>query len=313
MEGSSSNSYMRLLPRETLKAIGRLELIARTPKEGFITGRHKSPNKGFSSEFAEHRPYSLGDDLRNLDWRVLGRTDRLYVKEFVEETNMRATILLDCSGSMSFTGDSAAEAFGHRLSKFDYARAIAASLSYILINQQDAAGSVLFDSHIRSFIPARARPSQLRALLENLNANSPSQFADTNLAAIFHDIAERIPRRGLVIILSDLFDDPNNLIHALHHFRHRHHEVLLFHIMADEELTFPFSSFTEFEDLEAENTKIPLDPRTIRSNYLDQIREFLHIITTECGRLSIDYVPLNTKRPYELALAEYLRARRSPK
>ena len=308
---SSTDIIAQLLPPDTLKAIGRLELIARTPKEGFVTGRHKSPNKGFSVEFAEHRAYVPGDDLRNLDWRVLGRTDRLYVKEFVEETNMRATILLDASGSMAFTGDEAAMLDGRRLSKFDYARHLAASLAYLLISQQDAAGSVVFDSSVRSFLPARARPSQLRVILDDLATREPG--AETDLAGVFHDIAERIPRRGMVIILSDLFDDPRRLVRALHHFRHRRHEVILFHVMAEEELTFPFSSFAEFIDLEAEGAHVPVDPRAVRAAYLDQVRAFLHILTTECGRLSIDYVPMNTKRPYALALAEYLRARHAPR
>lgn len=308
---TTNTDYMRLLPGYGLKAIGRLELLARTAKEGFITGRHRSPNKGFSVEFAEHRQYVAGDDLRNLDWRVLGRTDRLYVKEFVEETNMRATILVDASGSMGYAGDTAAQVNGRCLTKFEYAQYLAASLTYILINQQDAVGSVVFDSKIRTYLPARARPSQLRVVLEDLEKKTPGD--DTDLAGVFHDIAERIPRRGMVIIISDLFDDPQRLVQALHHFRHRHHEVLLFHVMAEEELTFPFNAFSEFIDLETPDTKIPLDPRTIRASYLDQVREFLKIITTECGRLSIDYIPMNTKRPYEVALAEYLRNRRCPK
>ncbi|MBQ6924582.1 MAG: DUF58 domain-containing protein [Kiritimatiellae bacterium] len=303
--------YMRLLPGDSLKAIGRLELLARTPKEGFVTGRHRSPNKGFSVEFAEHRPYSAGDDLRNLDWRVLGRTDRLYVKEFVEETNMRATILVDASGSMGYAGEAAAKRNDRCLSKFEYAQHLAAALTYLLINQQDAVASVVFDSAIRSYIPARARPSQLRIVLDDLASRKPGD--DTDLAGVFHDIAERIPRRGMVIIVSDLFDDPRRLVQALHHFRHRHHEVLLFHVMAEEELTFPFNGFLEFRDLENAENRIPLDPRAIRASYLDQVRAFLKIISTECGRLSIDYVPMNTRRPYEEALAEYLRNRRAPR
>jgi uncharacterized protein (DUF58 family) len=295
----------KLLPASTLKAIGRLELLARTPKEGFVTGRHRSPNKGCSVEFAEHRPYVPGDDTRNLDWRVLGRTDRLYVKEFVEETNMRATIIVDASGSMGYAGEAAAKRDGRFPTKFEYARYLAASLAYILINQQDAVGTVVFDSKIRSYIPARARPSQLRIVLEELDKNDPGD--ETNLAGVLHDIAERIPRRGMVIIISDLFDDPVNLVQALHHFRHRHHEVRLFHVMADEELTFPFDGFLEFRDLEVADNKLHIDPRAIRASYLDQVREFLRIISAECGRLAIDYVPMNTKRPYEEALAEYLR------
>ena len=308
---TSDTDYMRLLPGESLKAIGRLELLARTPKEGFVTGRHRSPNKGFSVEFAEHRPYSAGDDLRNLDWRVLGRTDRLYVKEFVEETNMRATILVDASGSMGYAGEAAAKRDDRFPTKFEYAQYLAASLTYLLINQQDAVGSVVFDSKIQSYIPARARPSQLRIVLGDLEKRKPGE--DTDLAGVFHDIAERIPRRGMVIIISDLFDDPRRLVQALHHFRHRHHEVLLFHVMAEEELTFPFNGFLEFRDLENLENRVPIDPRAIRASYLDQVREFLKIVSTECGRLSIDYIPMNTRRPYEEALAEYLRNRRAPR
>ena len=308
---TDGTDYMRLLPGESLKAIGRLELLARTPKEGFVTGRHRSPNKGFSVEFAEHRQYAPGDDLRNLDWRVLGRTDRLYVKEFVEETNMRATILVDASGSMGYAGESAAKREGRFLTKFEYAQYLAAALTYLLINQQDAVGSVVFDSQVKSYIPARARPSQLRIVLEDLAGRSPGD--DTDLAGVFHDIAERIPRRGMVFIISDLFDDPRRLVQALHHFRHRHHEVVVLHVMAEEELSFPFEGFLEFRDLEAPDNKLHIDPRAIRASYLDQVREFIRIISTECGRLSIDYVPVNTKRPYEEALAEYLRNRRAPR
>lgn len=303
--------YMSLLPDDRLRTFGRLELLARTPKEGFITGRHRSPNKGFSSEFAEHRPYAAGDDLRHLDWRVLARTDRLYVKEFVEETNMRATILVDASGSMAYAGEAASPLGGHPLSKFEYARYLASALTYVLINQQDAVGSVVFDSAIREYLPAHARPSQLRVLLEGLVKASPG--ADTDLAAVFHDIAERIPRSGMVVIISDLLDDPGKLVRALFHFRHRRHEVILFHVMAEEELTFPFRNFTEFLDLEDPGGRVPVDPGALRASYLDQVREFLRIMAGECGRLSVDYVPVNTKRPYEQVLAEYLRSRRAPK
>ena len=298
--------YMRLLPGDSLKAIGRLELLARTPKEGFVTGRHRSPNKGFSVEFAEHRPYSAGDDLRNLDWRVLGRTDRLYVKEFVEETNMRATILVDASGSMGYAGEAAAKRNDRCLTKFEYAQHLAAALTYLLINQQDAVASVVFDSAIRSYIPARARPSQLRIVLDDLASRKPGD--DTDLAGVFHDIAERIPRRGMVIIVSDLFDDPRRLVQAPHHLRPRHHGAY-----RDVDGIDRFNGFLEFRDLENAENRIPLDPRAIRASYLDQVRAFLKIISTECGRLSIDYVPMNTRRPYEEALAEYLRNRRAPR
>ncbi len=307
----STPGYMRLLPPESVRAIGRFELLARGPMEGFITGRHKSPHKGFSVEFAEHRAYAAGDDLRTLDWRVLARTDRLYVKQYIEETNMRATVLLDASGSMAYRGEAAAPFNGRPLSKFDYAQYIAAALTYLLIGQQDAVGLVTFDTKTRTYLPARARPSQVRLVLEEIDRTEPG--GETSVAEVFHTIAERIPRRGLVIILSDLFDDPRHLTEALYHFRHRRHDVVLMHIMADEELTFPFSSFSEFRDLERPGQRVNLDPRSIRANYLERVRAFLREITAECDRLKIDYVPLNTRRPYDLALAEYLRARHTPR
>lgn len=300
-------SYMRFLPPDTLARLGRCEVLARGVVEGFISGKHKSPFKGFSVEFAEHRQYAPGDDLRNLDWRVLARKDRYYIKQYIEETNMRATLLLDASGSMAYAGDAAARREGVPLSKFAYAQYLAAVLGYLLIGQQDAAGLVTFDTALRAYLPARARTSQVRSILETLERTEPG--GETGLSDVFHDIAERIPRRGLVIILSDLYDDPAALINALHHFRYRRHDVLLFHIVADEELTFPFETYTKFRDLELSGNLLPIDPRTIRVAYLDQMRRFLEEIESACGRLKIHYVRMNTRVPYDEALAAHLSAR----
>jgi len=299
---------MRFLPPEAIAKLGRCELLARGVVEGFISGKHKSPFKGFSVEFAEHRQYAPGDDLRNLDWRVLARKDRYYIKQYVEETNMRATILLDASGSMAYDGDLAAPRDGRPCSKFLYAQHIAAMLGYLLVGQQDAAGLVTFDTKLRSYLPARARPSQIRAILETLEKTEPG--GETGLADIFHDIAERVPRRGLVVILSDLYDDPEALIQALFHFRYRRHEVLLFHVVAEEELTFPFDSFTKFRDLERSENLLPIDPRTIRATYLERMGKFLEDIESACGRMKIDYVRMNTREPYDEALSAYLMKRR---
>ena len=304
----SSPSYMRFLPPEALAKLGRCELLARGVVEGFVSGRHKSPFKGFSVEFAEHRQYAPGDDLRSLDWRVLARKDRYYIKQYIEETNMRATLLLDASGSMAYAGDAAAPRGGKPCSKFAYAQHIAAILGYLLIGQQDAAGLVTFDTRLRTYLPARARASQIRGILEALDATEPG--GETGLADIFHDIAERIPRRGLVVILSDLFDDPEALIKALHHFRYRRHEVLLFHVVAEEELTFPFDAYTKFRDLEQRENVLPIDPRTIRATYLERMNRFLADIESACGRLKIDYVRMNTRVPYDEALSSYLMKRR---
>ncbi|MDA3926252.1 MAG: DUF58 domain-containing protein [Kiritimatiellae bacterium] len=300
-------SYMQYLPQGALAKLGRFEVKARGMMQGFISGRHKSPYKGFSVEFAEHRQYVAGDDLRNLDWRVLGRKDRYYIKQYIEETNLRATLLVDASGSMAYKGDCAAECYDKSYTKFDYARHMAAMLSYLLIGQQDAAGLVTFDTELRSYVPARARTSQVRTILETLENCQPG--GETGLANIFHDIAERIPRRGLVIIFSDLYDDPEALIKALHHFRYRRHEVILFHIVADEEINFPFDSFTKFKDLENESNRLPIDPRTIRATYLKRMSSFLKEIEDACGRMKIDYACMNTNVPYDEALAAYLMKR----
>ena len=304
----SAPSYMQFLPPEALAKLGRCELLARGMVEGFVSGKHKSPFKGFSVEFSEHRQYAQGDDLRNLDWRVLARKDRYYIKQYIEETNLRATLLLDASGSMAYAGAQAALRNGKPCSKFAYAQYVAAMLGYLLIGQQDAAGLVTFDTKLRTYLPARARASQVRGILETLEKTEPG--GETGLADIFHDIAERIPRRGLVVVLSDLYDEPAALITALHHFRYRRHEVLLFHVVADEELTFPFDTFTKFRDLEQMENLLPIDPRTIRAAYLERMNRFLAEIESACGRMKIDYVRLNTRVPYDEALAAYLMKRR---
>ncbi len=299
--------YMRLLPPWLIGRIGHLDLLARGVVEGFITGRHRSPHKGFSVEFAEHRQYTPGDDLRALDWRVYGKTDRFYIKEFLEETNMRVTILLDCSGSMRYTGDAAAEVDGRRLSKFDYGRHLAAALTYLLVNQQDAVGLVTFDTKIRRYLSARAQASQVRRILEELHATEAG--GETAMAPILHEIAERVHRRGMVIVISDLFDNAAEVVKALHHFHYNRHEIMIMHTMADEELTFPFNAFTHFKDLEPGDLMLQIDPKTIRARYLDRMRQFVDEIQGGCGRLKADYVPMSTKLPFDKALVDYLSRR----
>jgi uncharacterized protein (DUF58 family) len=284
-------------------------LLARQTVEGFISGRHKSPYRGYSAEFAEHREYTPGDDLRDLDWQVYGKTDRYYIKQYIEETNLRATILLDASGSMAYRGDSAAKHQGKPLSKFEYARFLAASLVRLLLNQQDAVGLVTFDSSIRRYIPSRTRTNHMSVLLEEMfNTTSGEESA---LAPVFHEVAERVHRRGLLIIISDCFDNPAELLKALHHFRFRKHEVILMHVMADEELTFPFQQWSQFRDLELAGGPLELDPESMRSAYLAEVRGFLDAIEKGCGEMHIDYVPFSTKQDFDLALASYLAHRKS--
>jgi len=301
--------YMRLLDPEALAKVHRLELIARGVVEGFVSGKHKSPYKGFSVEFAEHnRQYVPGDDMRDLDWRVYGKSDRYYVKQYIEETNLRATILVDASGSMKYVGSQAAKHSGERLSKFRYAQYLTASLAHLMIHQQDAVGLVTFDTELRRYIPARSRSSHLRVLLAELNATAPGE--ETALAPIFHDVAERINRRGLVVIISDLFDELDPLLQALHHFRYRKHEVLLLHVVAEEELTFPFDQWSVFKDLERGSRRVQLDPRSVRAEYLDRVRKHIRRLEMGCGQMGVDYVPTVTNQPFDVALAQYLAHRR---
>ena len=300
-------TYMRLLPDEAASTFARLELLARAKKQGAMSGRHTSPNKGFSVVFAEHRQYFPGDDIRDIDWRVFAKSDRYYIKQYIEETNLRATVVLDASGSMNYRGEQSSPVGGRPVSKFEYARYLAAGLSYLMIRQQDAVGLVTFDDRIRSYVKAASRPSQVRLVLGELDRTEPGK--DTRLASTLHEVAERIPSRGLVVILSDCLEPAAPLVEALHHFRYRNHEVVLFHIMAEEELTFPFGQSQEFRDLEGVGARLKVDPRTIRAAYLQRVKEHVQKLDSACGRLQADYVPLSTKMPYTRAMADFLARR----
>jgi len=291
-----------------------MELIARGVVEGFVPGKHRSPYKGFSVEFAEHRQYVPGDDIADLDWRVLARSDRYYVKEYIEETNLRATILVDCSGSMKYAGKQAtAGDVGGRgpapLSKFHYAQHLAACLMYLLIRQQDAVGLVTLDTEIRRYVPARARASHMRILLSELAQTEPG--GETRLAPIFHDVAERVHRRGLVIVISDLLDDAGALLEALHHFRYRKHEVIVLHVLAEEELTFDFNRLTEFRDLEVAGHHLQIDPRSLRKAYLERLSRHIRRLEVGCGQMRVDYTGISTAKPFADALAAFLGRRRA--
>lgn len=303
-------TWMRLLPDEIAATLSRMEFLARAKKQGAMSGRHTSPNKGFSVVFAEHRQYMPGDDIRDLDWRVFAKSDRYYIKQYIEETNLRATIVLDCSGSMKYRGEQACELGGKKLTKFEYAQHLAAALAYMMVKQQDAVGLVTFDDKIQSYIKAASRPSQVRLILSELDKAAPGN--DTRLATTLHEVAERIPSRGLVIIISDCFESAAQIIESFHHFKFRSHELVLFHVMAEEELTFPFSQSQEFKDLEASGARIKVDPRTIRAAYLQKVKEHVSALEKACGQMQADYVPLTTKSMFVKAVANFL-ARRAKK
>jgi uncharacterized protein (DUF58 family) len=300
---------MKWLPPKATATISRCEFFGRVKKSGFITGRHRGAKKGNSVEFAEHRQYMPGDDLRSLDWKVLGRKDRLYIRQYEEETNLRTTILLDCSGSMAYDGEAAAELDGRRLSKFDYARYLTAGLTYMLAGQQDAVGLVTFDTKIREYLPAKSSASQTRRILELIDKAKAGD--ETDPAPVINDIAERIPSRGLVVGISDLFtSDQDALIKALHHFSYRNHEIVVMHVLAEEELTFNFDGHVHFDNLEGPEDMM-LDAKSIRAGYLEQVNAFLRKVGDGVRKMGADYVPMNTKIPFDKALVEYLARRRS--
>jgi uncharacterized protein (DUF58 family) len=286
-----------------LAKYGRLTMVARTVVEGFLTGVHKSPYKGFSVEFAEHRQYYPGDEIRHIDWRAFGKTDRYYIKEYEEETNLKAYLLVDASGSMAYRGE--------HLSKFQYAQYIAASLAYLMLHQLDAVGLITHDTRVRQLLPPRASSKHLLHLLRVLEGTEPG--GETSLAPLWHELAGQLKRRGMVIILSDCFDALGPLMRALRHFRHRRHEVILFHILAPEEIEFPFRKWTQFRNLESLGHKLLVDPRRLRQEYLENFNHFCAQLRRQAGQMQIDYHQMRTDEPVDRALGIYLTKRQSRK
>jgi uncharacterized protein (DUF58 family) len=283
---------------EGLARVGHMELVARQVVEGFLTGRHRSPYHGFSVEYLDHRPYTPGDDLRGIDWKILARTDKYHVKLFEDETNLRAHILLDCSKSMAFQSGG--------VSKLTYGSYLTAALAYLMLHQNDAVGFVLFDSEVRQYLPPKARPTQFRRVLELLDHSHSRE--DTDVGAVLHDIAERIHRRGLVIVISDLIDDEAKIANGLQHFRHNNHEVIVFHVMDEAELTFPYDRLTRFKDMEGAG-RLVANPKNLRNRYLARIGTFIDTLKTACFERGISYNLANTKEPYDHFLAAYLEKR----
>jgi len=284
----------------TLTKIGRLDIIARLVVEGYITGRHRSPYHGFSVEFADHREYVPGDDIKHVDWRAYAKSDRYYIKQYEEETNLRSTLLLDTSESMKYGSGPVTKLF--------YACTLAASLAYLLIRQQDSVGLSMFDNTVHRFIPPKSTPGHMKLLLHEMSQIEPKE--KTSMDLIFHDVAERIHRRGLVVIISDLFDDPETVLMGLRHFRHNKHEVIVFHVLDDYELKFPFDDTTMFDGLEGYG-EVLTEPRSLRATYLQEVDDFVTIIRRGCRQHEIDYVQLNTSTPMDVALSAYLASRSS--
>ena len=280
--------------------LAHLDVRARLVVEGFIAGMHRSPFHGFSVEFAEHRPYMPGDPLKNLDWKVLGKSDRYLVKQYTEETNLRAHLLLDLSGSMGFRSARAA------LDKLEYGRSLAAALAWLMLGQQDAVGALLFADRPLAYVPARSVRSHLDVLLKALGSGEPQ--GRTRLGPALHELAERIKRRGLVILISDLFDRPEEVLSGLQHFRHRRHEVIVFHVLDPDEVEFPYTDTATFVDLES-GERLTTEPWEIAARYRDRLEAWRGRYARACREQRVDYVPLDTRTPFDRALLAYLEKR----
>jgi len=277
-----------------------LQLRARRIVEGYVAGLHRSPYRGFSIEFAEHREYAPGDDLRYLDWKVFGRTDKFYLKQFEDETNLIGYLVLDASESMRYQGPDSP------LSKFEYAQCLAASLAWLILQQQDAVGLVTFDDRIRAHLPPSSNASHLKHLLEVMESVTPN--ATTATGPIFHELAEKWTKRGVVVVISDLFDDVASLLAGLKHFRHRRHDVIILHVMDGAELDFPFTQPTLFRGLE-KHSEVAADPRSLRRAYHSELSRFLQAIKQGCREREMDYRQIRTDQPLDAALTAFLARR----
>ena len=289
-----------ILHAEDITSLQSLQLFARTVVEGFTTGQHASPHKGFSVEFRQHRPYVQGDEIRRLDWKIFGRTDRFYIREFDEETNLRATVVLDASGSMGYRGQKG-------ILKFDYARKLAASLAYLLMSQQDAVGLITFDSKVRDIIPCRTKITHLHLMLETMVKTEPGK--DTSLAPVLESLAQRLKRRGLVILISDFFDDPAALLRSIGVLRKKGHEIIALQLWDRDEIDFPFGNWARFENLENDDDFLLLDPATIRQRYIEVQQNFAAQLKDGFRKHQVDYLSLPTDESHSAALRSYLSLR----
>jgi len=281
---------------KVLAGISNLALRARWVVEGLLSGVHKSRAKGFSVEFEEHREYAPGDEIRRIDWKAFGKFDRYFIKEYEDETNLRAYLLLDGSASMNYASDG--------ITKFDYGCTLTASLAYLILKQQDAAGVVTFSNRIESFVPPRAKRDYLMQILHALENRGPA--GDTNVGKILDELAGQIKRRGLIILVSDLLDEPEQILKGLRQFRFKGNDVIVFHLLDPAELELPFDGNILFEDLEATSLEVIADPRAIRATYKQVVQEFITEMRKQCHDNAIDYQLISTATPLDQALASYL-------
>jgi uncharacterized protein (DUF58 family) len=294
-----ARDYKKYLNPSVISKLNSLELRARLVVEGFMVGLHKSPYHGFSVEFSEHRPYMQGDSLKDIDWKVYGRTEKFFIKQYEEETNLKSYILLDTSRSMDYASEG-------NISKLEYASTLVAGLSYLMFRQQDAVGLSLYSERINKYLPPKASKAYLQEILKSL---SETQASDkTNTASSLHSIAEKIKRRGLVIIVSDLFDDITSVLTALKHFRYKKNEVIVFQILDPMEKNFAFGNDAIFKDMETED-EITTQPYQIQKAYKEAMFEFIGRIKAECLNSNIEYNLIETSMPFDKALFSYIQKR----
>jgi uncharacterized protein (DUF58 family) len=296
---TADREQQRYLDPAIVSRLRKLDLKAKLVVEGFMTGLHRSPYHGFSVEFAEHRPYMPGDPVRNIDWKVYGKSDRYYIKQYEDETNLRSYILLDVSKSMTYAGEGA-------ISKLEYGKHLAAALAFLMLHQQDAVGLLLFDDTVRRFIPPRSAGRHLQLVLRELEHVEPG--TNTDVGTCLSSISERIRRRGLIILISDLMDDPNRVLQGLKHFRYRQHEVIVFQILDDTEWTFPFHDELGFVDLET-GEEIIAQSWVVAEEYRKKIAAWREIYRKTCGEQLIDFVPLTNQTPFDRALLRFVEKR----
>jgi uncharacterized protein (DUF58 family) len=281
---------------KVLAGIANLSLRARWVVEGIMSGIHRSRAKGFSVEFEAHREYSPGDEIRRIDWKALGKFDRYFIKEYEDETNLRAYLCLDSSASMDYASDG--------ITKYDYGCTLAASLAYLILRQQDAAGLVTFSNRIENFVPPRAKRDYMTQILQALESRGPA--GETNVGRILEEVAGQIKRRGLVVLVSDLLDEPEQILKALRLFRFKGNDVIVFHLLDPAEMDLPFEGNILFEDLETVDLRVIADPRAIRKTYQQVVEEFVATMRKQCHDSAIDYQLISTATPLDKALASYL-------
>jgi uncharacterized protein (DUF58 family) len=293
-----TEDYRKYLDPAVISRLKGIDIKARLVVEGFVSGLHRGPYKGFSVEFAEHRQYMPGDPIRYLDWKVYGKTDRFYIKEYEEETNLRAYIIMDGSGSMGYSSDG--------MTKLEYGSYLAASLAYLMLKQQDSVGLLIFDTKLRKYIPPRSVKKHLHVLLKELSDLGARE--ETDLGESLHELAGRVRRRGLIILISDLLDDEEKVIRGLKLFRHRKHEVIVFHVLDPYEVSFPFEHEVILKDMET-GEEIPAVPWEVRKEYREKVAAWINRYRTILRQSGIDYVPVRTSTTFDVALFSYLEKR----